>query len=391
MPTFRPYYNSYYFGTFTGKTEIPWNGLVEGESASGKVVLESQETENKGDILAAGNLLPVTRYHVFNEVQRVQHPVISGDRQTSRWRNLYQEWFGPVDGASAVGPSWGSLPTPDFNRLRTEAHASANSSALDVLTNLAELPESIAMARNFMSNMKSRVQRIRNLRKVRASRSFEEFVRIFSDAWLEYRYGWRPLVGAARDLYEAVNVLQQSKRYLPVSGHASREYTATGSPGVTWVTNAFGGYVDTGSCVSTLKARSFVTHLIGRESAALGIQPMVTAWELVPYSFVVDWFTGIGDSIQASFLPPGVIQTIAGSSTKLVKAYEARRTRSPLSYTLLWSDGLVKYQREEYRRWEDPTSPPPFALFSQADRMSLAQWADLVLLAEGLLRRSFGS
>lgn len=379
------------YGTLTGNTSYWVGGLAEGLSDSGRVVLESHETENKGEILSSGGLLPVTRYNVFNERLEVIQPRISGNQRGSDDPNLYTEWNGVVDTVVGISPTWDTLDTPNWARLRTEAWARANSSAFDVLTNLAELPESVRMARDFMNNLHDRARRIRNLRKVRASRSFEEFVRVFSDAWLEYRYGWRPLVGAAQDLFEAVDKLQSPKKYEPVSGRSSQELSGSGSSGAYWVDNTFGGYDTTDSGSITVKARSFVTHLIGREAAALGVNPFVTAWELVPYSFVIDWFTGIGDSIQANFKPPGVLGTIAGSSTKSVMEYESTRRHDPVEYTLSWSPGTVKYRREDYLRWDDPLEPPPPALFSQADRMSLAQWTDLVLLAEGLLRRLFAS
>ena len=149
------------------------------------------------------------------------------------------------------------------------------------------------MARNFFRNLESRARRTARLRKVRASRSIEEFYRVFSEAWLEYRYGWRPLIGAAEDLKDAVDRLSQPKDSLVVSGRSRQDIAVSGTATVQWADNFWGGYTRTAQASGTDTHRSFVSHLIRRESAAIGVNPLVTAWELVPYSFVIDWFTGI--------------------------------------------------------------------------------------------------
>lgn len=365
--------------------------LDEGESSTGKIVLESHETLTMGDILASGRLLPVTDYHVYRDKTSGTHGSIMGNHKIHSLPTTYLAVSGYDDCCASFTVTHGEGPAPDWSRLRTEAMARANSATFDLLTNLAELPESVSMARNFMRNLEDRIRRIRNLRKVRASRSFEEFVRVFSGAWLEYRYGWRPLVGSIRDLAEAVNDLGKEKIYVPVSGRSTTVTNGTGPINATWSNMKFGGYVRTNTSSRTSTHRSFVTHLIGKYSAAIGAQPLVTAWELVPYSFVIDWFTGIGDTIQAQYKPPGVIQTIAGSSTKTISSGTTTSTRETTDWSVVRIPGSFTKEREEYTRWADPIDPPPPAIFSQMDRMSLAQWADLVFLAEGALRRAFQS
>lgn len=51
----------------------------------------------------------------------------------------------------------------------------------------------------------------------------------------------------------------------------------------------------------------------------IGLNPFVTAWELVPFSFVVDWFANIGDWVlaQTSSITDGSQQRVFCESTKL--------------------------------------------------------------------------
>lgn len=388
MPSFTYNQDLYYFGTWYPQS-YSWTGLAETTTDTGKVVLQNDITENKGEILASGGLLPVNRYHVKRTKSIVTHARITGKHKSSiHYPNIYHRMSGVIDGATAFNVNVAQPTEPSFSILRQEAWADANSATFDLLTNLAELPESVAMARGFFSKLQERARRLANLRKVRAARSLEEFYKLFSEAWLEYRYGWRPLIGAARDLRDAVNQLSQEKDSLPVSGRAVREVSKTGTASVSWSGN-WGGYTVQNSALRRHTLRSFVTHLIRRESAAIGVNPLVTAWELVPYSFVIDWFTGIGDAIASQWTPPGVTQTVAGSSRKTDVTASWKLLHAPAQIDLNWSDASCEYTHEEYQRWKDDAVPPEAQIVSGVDRMSLAQWTDLVLLAEGLLRRLF--
>lgn len=274
--------------------------------------------------------------------------------------------------------------------LLQQAKARANSAAFDVLTNIAELPESVAMARNFLNNMEDRTRRIRNLRKVRLARGLQEFYRVFSEAWLEYRYGWRPLVGAANDLVEACRLLEKPSQAIVVSGRAGDESVQAGTHGATWGGWSFDQIVS-GSAFARQTPRAFVSHKVGREGAALGVNPVLTAWELVPYSFVVDWFVGVGQAIQANYPPSGVIESIAGYSLKKFVRASSDCTGADRECTLSFDPGFAQYEREEYQRWTADPEAPDYSLYSTTDRLCLSQWTDLIILAEGALNRAFRS
>ena len=347
---------------------------------------------------------PVTiPHHVRRERGSVTQPTIQGRRKISWHPDIYTEYSGNPDPLRSYVPSFDPPPAADWTRLKQDAWADANEAAFDLLTNLAELGESVHMVRNFLSAMRGRVEIIDRIAKRRqnyvnrhdgesppwSSRNFEQYYQIFSEVWLEVRYGWRPLVGAARDLYDAVRALSEEKDTIVVSGRAEQREALTGTAGVTWVDNTFGGWNRVSSVTGHITYRSFVSHLIRKESAIIGINPLVTAWELVPYSFVLDWFLGVGKAIQASFTPPGVSATIAGSSSKSVKNVISTSSHDPMDYTLTFGSGSLNWEQEEYVRWPDPTDPPGFSVLSNTDRMHMYQIVDLMLLAEGLLKRTF--
>jgi hypothetical protein len=119
--------------------------------------------------------------------------------------------------------------------------------------------------------------------------------------WLELQYGWNPLLS---DVYGAVSFLNKMRSspgaILHVEANCRDEQmvyqTVTGGPG------------NESSC--RLKYRVKQQCQIGlyyslnssalADISSLGlINPALIVWELVPYSFVVDWFMPIGSWLQS--------------------------------------------------------------------------------------------
>lgn len=111
--------------------------------------------------------------------------------------------------------------------------------------------------------------------------------------YLEYTYGWKPLMS---DIYGSYTLLKQALEGGPpvVKGRATiRE---------------FGSYTDVGSYTKRVKCQASVTVCVSgtisdqykRFAVQAGIgNPAELAWELIPWSFVVDWFLPVGDLIRA--------------------------------------------------------------------------------------------
>lgn len=121
--------------------------------------------------------------------------------------------------------------------------------------------------------------------------------RDFANLWLEYSYGWKPLLG---DIYGAAELLAQTYTGTrPESRGASSE-------------NSHNILLDSGISeglrgqgVATIRHGCKMKVWYDVEDAALdackstGISnPALLAWELLPYSFVVDWFIPVGNYLQ---------------------------------------------------------------------------------------------
>lgn len=124
--------------------------------------------------------------------------------------------------------------------------------------------------------------------------------RLFADTWLEWSFGWKPLL---KDLHEALDVLVNTE-------FGTRKVHAQARFARTFVNYSHSGY-DNGSYVSERDVRAGVTVLrLGVKvrvsnpnlylASQLGfVNPFALVNELIPWSFVVDWFVNVSSVLDA--------------------------------------------------------------------------------------------
>lgn len=150
------------------------------------------------------------------------------------------------------------------------------------------------------------------------------------NTWLAYTYGLRPLL---KDVFDAVHLLQKdlSKSQLPVelcrAGHSDACYGGTDSE----PTNGVSYYHWSGA--SRLNARGKIRYVVSnpllRTLDQCGVlNPLSVAWELVPYSFVVDWFLPVGQFLT-SVMPPQGVSYLGGTVSVSVKCSTKTSTTIP--------------------------------------------------------------
>lgn len=136
-----------------------------------------------------------------------------------------------------------------------------------------------------------------------------------SGSWLELRYGWLPMVN---DIYSLASAVQLRPRVGVIRS------SAKGSPGSLKSTNSYWpGEVKTIRYDKTLHVKVVVENEASLLERFGLLDPWTVAWELVPYSFVVDWFLPIGNTLQA----------IHASRTMKVKSYVRTMVERQKGYT----------------------------------------------------------
>lgn len=172
--------------------------------------------------------------------------------------------------------------------LVNKAIANARQQAMDLSTFAAE----IGKTANMFAKVSSKAQRI--FRTFISLRNLGKLPKNLADAWLEYRYGWTPLVHDLADIQSALVKIQRGMSWI-AKGHQEGDdsiITSTGSP----ITIASLRYQ-----VKTISKIQYGAYAAFRMDALASIQidPIVTAWELIPFSFMVDWILDIGATVSA--------------------------------------------------------------------------------------------
>ena len=209
--------------------------------------------------------------------------------------------------------------------------------------------------------------------------------------WLALKYGWQPLLG---DVYNSVETVRQAyssdgSRHR-VSAQASQSLpnkdlvTAAGGdwgPEITYTASArkvsVKGFID-------YRILGNLTHSLSQ----LGItNPLALAWELIPYSFVVDWFLPIGNFIGALDYSLGLSFEGGCKTFRHTQKWRSRITRSTGTmaggYTAHWSGGSGQGEgflmdREVYNSFPLPPLPSfkdPFSPTHMANGLSLLSQA----------------
>lgn len=128
----------------------------------------------------------------------------------------------------------------------------------------------------------------------------------FTSGWLSFQYGWKPLYNDIAEAGNAISTMRATKR-------VSRQYSVSSSVDGRVVSN-FGGADGPGTAKTTLRLL-----LICEQSNFSPRLPSLwdtaeVAWELVPYSFVLDWTLPISSYLNAR----AMMEQIEGKVVKTV-------------------------------------------------------------------------
>ncbi len=195
----------------------------------------------------------------------------------------------------------------------------------------------------------------------------------FTDNWLAYRYGVRPLVFDVYNSIDAYHTLALSnlddirykgfsrKQLSSISGFATNEIRAR----------------------SNFNISAACTDRTNLAVSTLGLDnPLLIAWELIPFSFIFDWFVPVGTWLEAMKTPSGFLYNNGSEGTWYKHSgnyFQPASTSGSLSGYYYSETGpkTAVYDREDFQRtvlsdFPSPSGPPSVEALSNALNLSKA-------------------
>jgi hypothetical protein len=265
-----------------------------------------------------------------------------------------------------------------INKTVTKALLKARDQKVNLAVSLAEAHKSIDM---ITSSVTSIVSAYSALRKGNISKAFQSLGltkrrtlkgTAFSDRWLEMQYGWLPLLGDVHGAYEELTrTFRKHGIRFKVTARGSESSNATG---------IVKGQVASGpdqrwSCQTEKRVQVILHYEVSNpyllQASAVGlINPFEIAWELIPFSFVIDWFIPVGNVLGCltadsglTFMGGTLTQTsLSNSSASLISVPTVDQGSGMYaSKTSIYAFGETTRRRYDFKRTLYNSSP--FAQF----------------------------
>lgn len=262
----------------------------------------------------------------------------SGFSVTYSSPSYHANWSG--DGASLLE----NLVSPDVlldNDLLSmrrvallKAHAAIRQNSVMAGEIAGEIRSTLEMLRHPFRDALNLTGRMIKSFKAHRGKSTRSAARAFSNMWLEYRYGWKPLILDIHQVYKNHRTFRSRlfKRRLVARASQSGSQNTSKSFEMQPCIPDFGVWKASGTVTRSqeVAAHAGVIYEVQPRSASeqvsvdyrLGADSLLqTAWELTPFSFVVDWFVDVGTWLEAIIPVPGVqilgswVTTVNTSST----------------------------------------------------------------------------
>lgn len=200
----------------------------------------------------------------------------------------------------ALGISSESAPSDLGNRSLINARTKLKSQDINLAQAFGERAQTARLvATNLTRIAKSyralRRGRIREAARILGVQHPDRHVRSIPRLWLEWQYGWKPLLSDIHGAVSALDAQPRDKWLVTVKGKSSARYKGTrlSVVGIT-LDNRKTIYDISHVAYTRIDAMPANAALI--TAAQLGFtNPVSLAWEFIPFSFVVDWAWPLGE------------------------------------------------------------------------------------------------
>lgn len=207
-------------------------------------------------------------------------------------------------------------------------------------------------------------------------RTKKDAAKEFADNWLEYHFGWEPLI---KDIYSAIEVLQGQPTPEWATGSASCHFDwpyDVVSPGYQGSSTEvherqWGEFrVRMGTRVSVTNPNLLLANKLGL------VNPAVIAYETIPFSFIADWFFNVEQFLSSGTDFLGLSQSMAFTTyswrarVQKSTAYNPGTTGNPPSSNTGAGDG--SWMRRDVGLAKPAFTVRPFRIFGWQRNLTAA-------------------
>ncbi len=351
-----------------------------------------------------------SKRRVFSKPSNINNPLIAGWRSPSNWYMNYFDsdrymqdcvirsthssgaiitWTGTGHLVKATVPA--RLPASLGARAELAALLKLKNAKVNLGVSFGERKEAAGMMYSNLGKVAKSYRQFRRGNFQSAARELGLGWRDAPNRWLEYQYGWKPLLS---DVYTACKEInekdkkEESRTYYHVKARVSDSKKVQSSESRFAGTRSI--YTDSHQFDAFVRFDFRPNSDMGlfQELDEWGVlNPAEIAWELVPFSFVVDWAVPVGDFLSAITAPVPYIFR-GGSKTTFEKATRdaVLQNVSLLSASGRGSDTYRSMSRLTYGTFPFP-DPRVFTAFKNASSESIAtRTANALSIISGAFR-----
>jgi hypothetical protein len=213
-------------------------------------------------------------------------------------------WNRPVDVSQCSGEVNSTYRNYAYNKAYEKLKANLGEASA-TMVNLAERKQSIDMIAGRGLQLLRFTNHLRKLQFEAAARDLDLLApprkllkkpgqKALAKNWLEYHFGWEPLV---KDIGNSVDLLQRPIPKGKIVGTSNRtdkdvyRFDGGDTRRVDHITTKT--QFKLGAQIDVTNPNLFLANQMGF------VNPLTVAWELVPFSFVVDWFVNVSDFLSS--------------------------------------------------------------------------------------------
>lgn len=283
---------------------------------------------------------------------------------------------------------WFGTSSNLYNGVITDLRMKVKDQSVNLAQAYAERRRTAGLLADSINRIAKSINLLRRGRWKQAGKQLKQSWKRAPESWLEYQYGWKPLM---QDVYGSCEALAKLNApvdwLLTVKAGRKEENTLTKA-----VTTAL-SKVEFSADIQSETFRGYFARcdfkpsnaFLQRLTSNTGItNPALVAWELVPFSFVFDWGVQVGDWISSLDATVGM-EFYGGSITDrrelkyVLEPRDSKYNGSPQAFTAWKRNSKPSGRRFELNRtaltsWPIATAPrfkDPLSMLHVANALSL--------------------